>query len=66
MHNVERTPRLTSTGVAAAFAASKILEKVTSQVRVKMPGGELSLDWEETDSELKVVGPATLVYSGEI
>ena len=48
------------------FAASKILEKVTSQVRIKMPGGELSLDWEETDSELKVVGPATLVYSGEI
>ena len=31
-----------------------------------MPGGELSLDWEETGSELKVVGPATLVYSGEI
>ena len=53
-------------GAAAAFAASKILEKVTSQVRVKMPGGELSLDWEKTDSELKMVGPATLVYSGEI
>ena len=53
-------------GAAAAFAASKILEKVSNQVRVKMPGGELSVDWEETDSELKVVGPATLVYSGEI
>ena len=32
-----------SSGAAAAFAASKILGKVTSQVRVKMPG-ELSLD----------------------
>ena len=53
-------------GAAAAFAASKILEKVTSQVRVIMPGGELSAEWEETDSKLKVVGPATLVYSGEI
>ena len=53
-------------GAAAAFAASKILGKVADQVRVKMPGGELSLDWQETDSELKVVGPATLVYSGEI
>ena len=31
-----------------------------------MPGGELSLDWEEADSEIKVVGPANLVYSGEI
>ena len=53
-------------GAAAAFAASKILGQVTNRVKVKMPGGELSLAWEEPDSDLKVIGPATFVYSGEI
>ena len=53
-------------GAAAAFAASKILGQVTNRVKVKMPGGELSLAWEEPDSEVKVIGPATFVYSREI
>ncbi len=53
-------------GAAAAFAASKILGQVANQVRVKMPGGELSVAWKEPDSELKVTGPATFVFSGEI
>lgn len=49
-------------GAAAAFAAGRMLGLVDARVRMRMPGGELSLS--EENGEVWLSGPAQTVFEG--
>ena len=34
--------------------------------RIKMDGGELDIEWKESDNHVYMTGPATIVFDGEI
>ena len=53
------------TGAAATAVAAIRAKRVVAPVTVAMAGGELSIDWSPGDG-IRMTGPATHVYSGEI
>lgn len=54
------------TGACAAVAAARSLDLVDPQVRVKLRGGELDIDYPGPGSELTMTGPAVTTYEGWI
>lgn len=54
------------TGASAAAIASIIHGRVARRVKVEMPGGEVSVEWRETDDEVLLTGTAHVVYEGII
>ena len=36
-----------------------------ARLRAHLPGGDLDLEWSETDNQVRMTGPAVLVFSGE-
>jgi diaminopimelate epimerase len=54
------------TGACAAAAVGRIWGELGEQVRVRLPGGELVIDWPGEGEPMLMTGPATTVFEGEI
>lgn len=52
------------TGACAAAVAGIAADYLSSPVTVKLPGGELEIDWPDADANVIMTGPATTVFSG--
>jgi len=67
LHVWERGVGLTKacgTGACATAVAAIKRGLVTSPVRVSLPGGDLTIEWEE-DGPIMMSGPSTYVFEGE-
>lgn len=63
----ERGAGLTSacgTGACAVIAAGVLTGRLAREATIRLPGGDLSLSWDERSNRLLMTGPATLVYEG--
>jgi diaminopimelate epimerase len=49
----------------AAIRAGKIPRSSSQPVRVTLPGGDLFIEWRETDNRVYMTGPATLSFTGK-
>jgi len=54
------------TGACAAAVAGCVLKKCTSEVTVKLLGGDLLINWDEETKHVFMTGPAETVFVGEI
>lgn len=52
-----------SAACAAAVAAAR-LNKTGRKVRVTLPGGDLTIEWRESDDHVLMTGPVTFEYEG--
>ena len=52
-----------SAACAAAVAAAR-LKRTGRKVRVTLPGGDLSIDWRESDSHVLMTGPVEFEFEG--
>ncbi|TAK46815.1 MAG: diaminopimelate epimerase [Xanthobacteraceae bacterium] len=52
-----------SAACATAVAAAR-LKRTARTVRMRLPGGELTIDWREADNHVLMTGPAELDYEG--
>ena len=53
-------------GTASAVVVACILTGRTERkVLVHLPGGDLNIEWRESDNNVYMTGPATEVFSGE-
>lgn len=51
----------------AAIRAGKIPRTAEHQsVRVTLPGGDLQIEWRESDNKVYMTGPATLAFAGQV
>ena len=53
------------TGACAVVVAGVLERKLDRNVLVHLPGGDLSIEWSDTDQHVYMTGPATEVFSGE-
>ncbi len=53
------------TGACAVAVAGVLTGRTNRQVLVHLPGGDLSLEWRESDNNVYMTGPATEVFTGE-
>ncbi len=53
------------TGACATVVACALNNKTGRRVRVKLPGGDLNIEWGQ-DNHLYMTGPAAEVFSGEV
>ncbi len=53
------------TGACAVAVAGVLLGKTQRKLLAHLPGGDLQLEWRETDNHVYMTGPATEVFSGE-
>lgn len=53
------------TGACAAAVSLIRLGLVERQLDVHLPGGVLHIEWDQDDAEVRMTGPAVLVYDGE-
>jgi len=49
----------------AAFRANKIPRVGGQPVRVSLPGGDLFIEWRESDNKVYMTGPATFAFEGK-
>ena len=54
------------TGACAAVVACVLNARTGRRVLVHLPGGDLDIDWSETDNHVYMTGPASQVFEGEI
>ena len=54
------------TGACATAAAAIFTKQCTRNVKVKMDGGELLMNWDIHTNHMTMKGPATKVFDGEI
>jgi|KBSMisStaDraftv2_1062788.scaffolds.fasta_scaffold42311_3 diaminopimelate epimerase len=54
------------TGACAAMVAAKRRGLCGARAEVLLDGGPLTIEWQDADSHVMMIGPATLVYRGEI
>lgn len=52
------------TGACAVAVAGALTGRSKRQVLIHLPGGDLELDWSETDNHVYMTGPAVEVFSG--
>jgi diaminopimelate epimerase len=52
------------TGACAAAAILIRQGRINHEVRVSLPGGELSVTWEQSDAQMMLTGPAAFVFEG--
>jgi diaminopimelate epimerase len=57
--------RACGTGASAACVAGVLTCRTARRVRAQLPGGELDLDWRESDGQVWMTGPAATVFAGE-
>jgi diaminopimelate epimerase len=53
-------------GALASAVVAKTFYHAQGPIQVKLPGGELSIDWDEKTESLQQIGPAFEVYRGTI
>ncbi|HEU4655627.1 MAG TPA: diaminopimelate epimerase [Steroidobacteraceae bacterium] len=54
------------TGACAAVAVGRRLGLLGDDVKVSVPGGEMSVKWEGPGEHLWLIGPATTVFEGSV
>ncbi len=54
------------TGACATVVAGVLCGKCDREATVKLLGGDLSIQWDETSGHVFMTGPATFVFDGEI
>ncbi|NVJ59169.1 MAG: diaminopimelate epimerase [Gammaproteobacteria bacterium] len=54
------------TGACAAVAVGISQQKLSNKVKVNLPGGRLTIDWEGENHPLYMTGPAEFVFEGQI
>ncbi len=54
------------TGACAALVAAVLNGKAKRKATVSLPGGELEIEWRETDNRVYMTGEAETVFTGEI
>jgi len=54
------------TGACAAAVAGQIAGKLGQNVRVSLPGGDVSIHWGGPGSELWLTGEAITVFEGSV
>ena len=53
------------TGACAVVVAGVLTGRTGRNVLVHLPGGDLQIEWRESDNNVYMTGPATEVFSGE-
>jgi diaminopimelate epimerase len=53
------------TGACAVCVAGVLTGRTARKILVHLPGGDLTLEWRESDNNVYMTGPATEVFSGE-
>jgi diaminopimelate epimerase len=53
------------TGASAVCVAGIVTGRTDRKILAHLPGGDLTLEWRETDGNVYMTGPATEVFSGE-
>jgi diaminopimelate epimerase len=53
------------TGASAVCVAGVLTGRTGRKILSHLPGGDLNLEWNETDNHVYMTGPATEVFSGE-
>jgi diaminopimelate epimerase len=53
------------TGACAVAVSGVLTGKTGRQLLAHLPGGDLNLEWRESDNHVYMTGPATEVFSGE-
>ncbi len=53
------------TGACAVCVAGVLTGRTGRKILAHLPGGDLSLEWRESDNNVYMTGPATEVFSGE-
>jgi diaminopimelate epimerase len=53
------------TGACAVAVAGALTERTQRKLTAHLPGGDLQLDWSESDKHVYMTGPAVEVFSGE-
>jgi diaminopimelate epimerase len=54
------------TGACAAAVTSRLAGLVDEKVKVSLPGGKVRIRWQGPNHAVRMTGPATLVYEGQI
>lgn len=54
------------TGACATVVAAVLEGKADRRAVVSLKGGDLSIEWSETDNRVYMTGPAEIVYRGEL
>jgi diaminopimelate epimerase len=58
--------RACGSGACAAVVAGILRNLLDSRVTVHLPGGNLAIVWQGEGHTLKMTGPATIVFRGQI
>jgi diaminopimelate epimerase len=53
------------TGACAVAVAGVLTGRTNRKILAHLPGGDLTLEWRESDNNVYMTGPATEVFSGE-
>jgi diaminopimelate epimerase len=53
------------TGACAVCVAGVLTGRTDRQVQIHLRGGDLTIEWKESDNHVYMTGPATEVFSGE-
>lgn len=53
------------TGASAVCVAGVLTKRMDRRITVRLPGGDLTLEWNEKDDCVYMTGPATEVFSGD-
>jgi diaminopimelate epimerase len=53
------------TGACAVAVAGVLTGRTDRKILAHLPGGDLTLEWRESDNNVNMTGPATEVFSGE-
>lgn len=54
------------TGACASVVAGVLTGKTDRNVKVHLPGGDLSIEWEEDTNHVSMAGPAFEIFKGQI
>lgn len=54
------------TGACAVVVAGCLTGRCQRQCRVSLPGGDLLIDWQESDNVVYMTGPAEPIFQGTI
>ncbi|MEJ2087648.1 MAG: diaminopimelate epimerase [Gammaproteobacteria bacterium] len=58
--------RACGTGACAAVVAGILSGQLDARAKVSLPGGKVRVRWQGADATVRMAGPATLVYEGQI
>ena len=53
------------TGASAVCVAGVLTSQTERQIQAHLPGGDLTLYWDENNHHVHMIGPAVEVFSGE-